>query len=107
MATTFMALSPPRKDCSQFCEPSKRLSLEAGHPSTGRNSTDQKRFPFSWSQRILSPIISIMGSITCSTAAWTGSLEEVISFVRLLSESLSRSGIEHFFEVYDNQQLVQ
>ena len=36
-----------------------------------------------------------------------GSLEEVICFVRMLSESLSRSGIEHSFEVYDNQQLVQ
>jgi hypothetical protein len=36
-----------------------------------------------------------------------GSLEEVIGFVRALSESLSTSGIEHSFEVYDDQQLVQ
>ncbi len=36
-----------------------------------------------------------------------GSLEKVVAFVRLLSESLSRSGIEHSFEVYDDQQLVQ
>ena len=36
-----------------------------------------------------------------------GSLEEVVAFVRTLSESLSRSGIEHCFEVYDHQQLVQ
>ena len=36
-----------------------------------------------------------------------GSLEEVIGFVRALSESLSRSGIEHSFEIYDDQQLVQ
>jgi hypothetical protein len=36
-----------------------------------------------------------------------GSLEEVVAFVRALSESLSRSGIEHSFEVYDDQQLVQ
>jgi hypothetical protein len=37
-----------------------------------------------------------------------GSLEEVIGFVRMLSESLSRSGIEHSFEVYgDDHQLVQ
>lgn len=36
-----------------------------------------------------------------------GSLEEVIHFVRRLSELLSRSGIEHSFEVYDDQQLVQ
>ncbi len=37
-----------------------------------------------------------------------GSLEEVLGFVRALSESLSRSGIEHSFEVYeDDQHLVQ
>ena len=36
-----------------------------------------------------------------------GSLEEVIHFVRGLSESLSGSEIEHSFEVYDDQQLVQ
>ena len=36
-----------------------------------------------------------------------GSLEEVVGFVRLLSESLYRSGIEHSFEIYDDQQLVQ
>ncbi|WP_020471921.1 hypothetical protein [Zavarzinella formosa] len=36
-----------------------------------------------------------------------GSLEEVVVFVRALSESLSRAGIEHSFEVYDDQQLVQ
>jgi len=36
-----------------------------------------------------------------------GSLEEVVAFVRALSESLSRSGMEHSFEVYDDQQLVQ
>ena len=36
-----------------------------------------------------------------------GSIEEVIDFVRRLSASLSGSGIEHCFEVYDNQQLVQ
>jgi hypothetical protein len=36
-----------------------------------------------------------------------GSLEEVVAFVRALSESLSRSGIEHSFEVYDDQQLVR
>src|SRR5262245_3957030 len=33
-----------------------------------------------------------------------GSLEEVLAFVRALSESLSRSGIEHSFEVYDDDQ---
>jgi hypothetical protein len=36
-----------------------------------------------------------------------GSLEEVQAFVRKLSESLSRSGIEHFFEVYDGEHLVE
>ena len=36
-----------------------------------------------------------------------GSFEEVVAFVRALSESLSRSGIEHSFEVYDDQHLVQ
>ena len=36
-----------------------------------------------------------------------GSLEKVVAFVRALSESLSRSGIEHSFEVYEGQQLVQ
>ena len=36
-----------------------------------------------------------------------GSLEEVVALVRALSESLSQSGIEHSFEVYDDQQLVQ
>jgi hypothetical protein len=36
-----------------------------------------------------------------------GSLEEVVALVLLLSESLSRSGIEHSFEVHDDQQLVQ
>jgi hypothetical protein len=36
-----------------------------------------------------------------------GSLEEVVGFVRLLSGSLSRSGVEHSFEVYDDQQLFQ
>lgn len=36
-----------------------------------------------------------------------GSLEEIVAFVRALSESLSRFGIEHSFEIYDDQQLVQ
>jgi hypothetical protein len=36
-----------------------------------------------------------------------GSLEEVVDFVRALSATLSRSGIVHSFEVYDDQQLVR
>lgn len=36
-----------------------------------------------------------------------GSLEEVVGFVRALSESLSRLSIVHSFEVYDDQQVVQ
>ena len=36
-----------------------------------------------------------------------GSPEEVVHFIRALSESLSRSGIGHSFEIYDDQQLVQ
>jgi hypothetical protein len=36
-----------------------------------------------------------------------GSLEDVIRFVRSLSESLSRSGIEHSFEVYDGEEPMQ
>lgn len=37
-----------------------------------------------------------------------GSLEEVVEFVRALSRSLAQDGIEHRFEVYDDDQnLVQ
>lgn len=36
-----------------------------------------------------------------------GSLEEVVAFVQALSMSLSLAGIEHSFEVYDDQHLVQ
>lgn len=35
-----------------------------------------------------------------------GALEEVVAFVRVLSEALSRSGIEHFFEIYADRKLV-
>ena len=36
-----------------------------------------------------------------------GSLQDIADFVRDLSDSLTRSGIEHSFEIYDQQQLVQ
>src|SRR5262245_12026208 len=36
-----------------------------------------------------------------------GTLEDVVCFVRRLSDSFSRSGIEHVFEVYDDQELVE
>lgn len=36
-----------------------------------------------------------------------GSLEDVVGFVRALSGSLPQEGIEHHFEVYDGERLVQ